>query len=203
MVAGQRRIPCRQRRAVLVAQLLGVQLYRQTQSPSGSKDALHVGAGKPHRVAKGVDRIDEALGVQFHCGDVALSINARPQGGYTLVLRSGEQIEADLVLSAVGLQPRVELARAAGLQTGRGIVVDTWGRTSDPDVYALGDCAAYTSAARPDIAGGAPRALPYILPIMAAAKAIAATLAGEPTPIAFGPMAVRVKTPALPLTINS
>jgi len=144
----------------------------------------------------------EALGVQFHCGDVALSINARPQGGYTLVLRSGVQIEADLVLSAVGLQPRVELARAAGLQTGRGIVVDTWGRTSDPDVYALGDCAAYTSAARPDIAGGAPRALPYILPIMAAAKAIAATLAGEPTPIAFGPMAVRVKTPALPLTIN-
>lgn len=144
----------------------------------------------------------EGLGVHVHVGDLAERVERTPDGKFHLALRSGAAIEADLVLSAVGLRPRTALASAAGLAVGRGILVDEMGRTSDPDIYALGDCAAYASAARPDIAGGAPRALPYVLPIMAAGKAIAATLAGQPTPIRFGDMPVRVKTPALPLTIS-
>jgi rubredoxin---NAD+ reductase len=141
------------------------------------------------------------LGISFHFGDLAQDIAPRTGGGYRLSLRSGRGIDADVVVSAVGLQPRVELARQAGLAIARGVIVDDMGRTSDPGIYALGDCAAYRSAARAEIASGAPRALPYILPIMAAAKAIAGTLAGQPTAIEFGPMPVRVKTPALPITI--
>ena len=140
------------------------------------------------------------LGVDCYLGDVANSI-AREAGYYRIALRSGATLEADVILCAVGLRPRTDLAAQAGLAIERGIRVDEFGRTSDPEIYALGDCAAYASAARPDIAGGAARALPYIMPIMTAAKAIAATLAGQPTPIRFGPMAVRVKTPALPLTV--
>jgi rubredoxin-NAD+ reductase len=145
----------------------------------------------------------EALGVRFHFGDLATSIEALPGGAYRAQLRSGGQIEADVVLSAIGLAPRTALAQAAGLETGRGILVDEWGTTSDPRIFALGDCAAYRTAARPDIAGGAPRALPFVLPIMTAARAIAPTLAGTPTPIRFGAMAVRVKTPAHPLSVQA
>jgi rubredoxin-NAD+ reductase len=142
------------------------------------------------------------MGVDCYLGDLAESVERNAAGGYRIRLRSGTVLEADLILSAVGLRPRVELAQQAGLDVARGILVDEMGRTSDPDIYALGDCAAYASAARADIADGAPRALPYIMPIMTAGKAIAATLAGQPTPIKFGPMPVRVKTPALPLTIT-
>ncbi len=142
------------------------------------------------------------LGVDCHLGDVALSVERTAGGLSRITLRSGTVVEAEIVLSAVGLRPRTGLAEQAGLAVGRGIIVDALGRTSDPDIYALGDCAAYASAAHPDIGGGAPRVLPYILPIMAAGKAIAATLAGQDTPIRFNAMPVRVKTPALPLTIN-
>jgi rubredoxin-NAD+ reductase len=162
-----------------------------------------------------LQRALEGLGVSFHLGDVVERIEVqRPAhaavadtatldspGPYRLTLRSGASIDAAVVLSAVGLRPRTDLAQQAGLITRRGIPVDEMGRTSDPDIYALGDCAAYASAAKPGVADGAARPLPYILPIMSAARAIAATLAGTPTAIRFGSMPVRVKTPALPLTI--
>lgn len=152
------------------------------------------------------------LGVQCLIGDQAdvvepvlgEPVRGEPaRAGLRLVLRSGRVVQADVLLSAVGLRPRIGLAQQAGLDVARGILVDEMGRSSDAAIYALGDCAAYASAARPDIAGGAARALPFVLPIMAAAKAIAATLAGQPTPIRFGPMPVRVKTPALPLTVQA
>ncbi len=143
----------------------------------------------------------DSLGAGIHVDDIAEKVQTRIPSGFQLSLRSGRTLEADLILSAVGLRPRVQLAQAAGLVTSRGIEIDELGRTSDPDIFALGDCAAYASAARPDIANGAPRPLPYIMPVMTAAKAIAATLAGNATPIRFGPMPVRVKTPALPLTV--
>ncbi|MGH8831437.1 MAG: FAD-dependent oxidoreductase, partial [Polaromonas sp.] len=66
-------------------------------------------------------------------------------------------------------------------------------------VYALGDSAQYASAASPLSAHGTP--LPYVMPIMAAAKALAATLTGLPTEVAFPLMPVSVKTPALPLVV--
>lgn len=56
-------------------------------------------------------------------------------------LADGFALDADLVVLACGVRPRVGLAQAAGLTTARGIVVDDELRTSDPDVYAIGDCA--------------------------------------------------------------
>ncbi|AIF69925.1 NADH oxidase [Palaeococcus pacificus DY20341] len=52
-----------------------------------------------------------------------------------------EEIEADLVLVATGVRANVELAKRAGLEVNRGIIVDEYLRTSDPDIYAIGDCA--------------------------------------------------------------
>jgi 3-phenylpropionate/trans-cinnamate dioxygenase ferredoxin reductase subunit len=56
-------------------------------------------------------------------------------------LEDGEEIEADAVLLGVGVRPRTELAEAAGLEVDNGVLVDGSLRTSDPDIYAVGDIA--------------------------------------------------------------
>jgi rubredoxin-NAD+ reductase len=107
-------------------------------------------------------------------------------------LEAGETLAADLVLAATGLVPQAELAAAAGLVTKRAIVVDSFLRTSDPNIHALGDCA--------EVRG---RWLPYTEPIRHAARALGATLAGRPTEVAYPEMPVELKTPAWPLVISS
>ena len=56
-------------------------------------------------------------------------------------LSDGQVSEQDLVIAAIGLKPNVQLAQAAGLSVGQGIQVDAGLRSSDPHIYALGDCA--------------------------------------------------------------
>ncbi|WP_406349292.1 FAD-dependent oxidoreductase [Streptomyces sp. NBC_00144] len=58
-------------------------------------------------------------------------------------LSDGSLLSADAVIVGVGVLPSTELAEEAGLETGDGIVVDDQLRTSDPDIYALGDCARF------------------------------------------------------------
>jgi rubredoxin-NAD+ reductase len=77
------------------------------------------------------------------------------------------------------------------LAVNRGIVADALLRTSDPDIFALGDCAEYSG-----------RVLPYVLPIMHASRALAQTLAGKPAEVLFPPMPVIVKTPACPVVVQ-
>ena len=106
-------------------------------------------------------------------------------------LSDGRTLGADVVLSAVGLRPRTTLAEATGLEVDRGIVVDRWLRTSDPSIYALGDCK--------QVAG---LILPFIMPIMHAARALAKTLSGEATRLRYPAMPVIVKTPAHPAGVS-
>ncbi len=138
----------------------------------------------------------ESLSVQFYMQDVATELHHQ-QGKHHLTLRSGKKIVADVVLSAVGLRPNIALAHEAGLSVERGIVVDAYGRTNDPHIFALGDCAAYAGQGK----DGTSRPMPYVWPLIAASKAIAATLAGNETPIAFKALPVRVKTPAYPISV--
>ena len=56
-------------------------------------------------------------------------------------LDNGTQLPADLVVMAVGIRPNMQLAKEAGITVNRGIVVDATMRTSDPDIFALGECA--------------------------------------------------------------
>ncbi|MAL34169.1 MAG: FAD-dependent oxidoreductase, partial [Marinobacter sp.] len=110
--------------------------------------------------------------------------------GVELTLGNGEQFQADLVVSAVGLRPRTELALEAGIRSGRGIQVNRALETSAPDVFALGDCA--------EVDG---RVLLYVLPLMACARALAKTLAGTRTEVSYGTMPVMVKTPCCPTAV--
>ncbi|MCH8497925.1 MAG: FAD-dependent oxidoreductase [Marinobacter sp.] len=130
-----------------------------------------------------------AEGVRFHLETVVENI-AQQEQGVRLSLANGQQVEADLVVSAVGLRPRTELAKAAGLGCQRGIVVNRLLQTSAPDVYAMGDCA--------EVDG---HVLLYVLPLMACARALAKTLTGEPTPVSYGTMPVMVKTPCCPTAV--
>jgi nitrite reductase (NADH) large subunit len=58
-----------------------------------------------------------------------------------VLLADGRTFAADLAVLAAGVRPNADLARACGLETGRGIVVDDGLATSDPDIFAIGDCA--------------------------------------------------------------
>ena len=143
----------------------------------------------PPEAGERLQRGLEAAGVRFRLGTAATRVD-RAGTGLALGLGDGSTIEADLVLSAVGLKPRVEAAREAGLKIARGIVCDRHLATSAPHVWALGDCA--------EVDG---HLLPYVLPIMQQARALAATLAGSATPVAYPAMPVIVKTPAWPTVV--
>lgn len=64
----------------------------------------------------------------------------------TVETADGDQIDADFVVVGVGIQPNIELAQQAGLSIDNGIVVDDQCQTSDPDIYAVGDCTAHPSS---------------------------------------------------------
>lgn len=83
----------------------------------------------------------EAKGVTVIEGVSASNVDANPAGGFTAMLSDGRSLTADLVVVGIGVIPNSELAEAAGIACERGILVDEFGRTSDPDVYAAGDCA--------------------------------------------------------------
>lgn len=148
----------------------------------------------PPDISHGLAQALTARAVALRLGQRAVALD-RTRGELELRLAGGETITADLVLSAVGLRADLGLAQSAGLQTGRGILVDTFGKTSVEDIYALGDCAEYRDE------HGDGHFLPYVAPLMNAARAIAITLAGTPTPISLKPAPVLVKTPSYPIAL--
>ena len=131
-----------------------------------------------------------ALGITWHLGTSVKAVD-RNAGAINVTLANGDAIVADVVLSAVGLKAKLELARAAGLIINRGIVVNRYLETSAADVFAIGDCA--------EVEG---LVLPFVMPIMHAARALAATLAGKRTAVSYPPMPVLVKTPACPTIVS-
>lgn len=144
----------------------------------------------PERASEAVANGLAALGVTFHFGHSVKGVWEK-DGGVDVELSNGERISGDLVLSAIGLRPRISLALAAGLDVGRGIRVDRFLRTSDENIYALGDAA--------EVDG---KVLLYVLPLMASARALAKTLAGEATAVQYPAMPVQVKTPACPVVVS-
>lgn len=144
----------------------------------------------PDVASKAVAAGLEAAGVKFHFGPLAQGVDHGADGKLVTSLSNGAQVESDVVLSAIGLRPRIGLAQEAGLAVNRGIITDRFLRTSDPDIFALGDCA--------EVEG---HVLPFVLPLMAASRALAKTLAGEETAVSYGVMPVTIKTPACPVVV--
>jgi nitrite reductase (NADH) large subunit len=85
----------------------------------------------------------EALGVRVHTGKSTTAIEQGDQRLHVLRFADGESVEADLVVFSAGIRPQDTLARACGLEVGPrgGIVIDDRCRTSDENIYAIGECA--------------------------------------------------------------
>jgi len=143
----------------------------------------------PEKMAGAVKQSLADIGVSWYLGSSVAQINSKDTG-YKLTLDDGTLLDSELILSAVGLQPVTDIAEQAGFNVKRGIVVNRKLQTSDQDVYALGDCA--------EVGG---LVLPFILPLMNAARAIAANLAGDDIEVSYPAMPVAVKTPSVPLVI--
>ena len=141
----------------------------------------------PEEVARVVKKVLAEQGVHWHLGVYAKSVN-HDANKYAVKLSDGSHLQADVVLSAVGVRPKLELAKAMGLHTNKGIVVNEYCETSIENVYALGDCMEINNAV-----------LAYVLPIMNCARALAKTLSGDKTRVHLPAMPVVVKTPAIPV----
>ena len=129
-------------------------------------------------------------GVLWHFSTTVQTID-RANEQLHITLANGTVIVSDVVLSAVGLKPRLDLAKASGIATGVGIQVNRELETNVPHIYALGDCA--------EVEG---LVLPYVMPIMQAARALAVTLTGQRTALTYPAMPVMVKTPALATIVS-
>ncbi len=79
--------------------------------------------------------------------DVRPGVTVQGAAGHALQLSDGSTLLADVVVAGLGITPNVQLAQDAGLTVDNGIVVDTYLRTSDADIYAAGDVAAFPAAA--------------------------------------------------------
>jgi 3-phenylpropionate/trans-cinnamate dioxygenase ferredoxin reductase component len=129
------------------------------------------------------ERIHREAGVDIRIG-VTVSGFAAEDGCVASVLcAGGESFPADFVLIGIGLVPNTELAERAGLEVDDGIVVDAASRTSDPDIYAIGDCAMHAQHGflrRRIRVESVPNALEQ-------ARAVAASITGRPIPEAIAP----------------
>ena len=144
----------------------------------------------PEAAAQALQSKLSEAGVRWHFATTVQSID-RNGDSLSITLANGSVISSDVFLSAVGLRPRLDLAKAAGIATGMGIVVNRQLETSAKNVFAIGDCAEVDGLV-----------LPYVMPIMQAARALAPTLLGQDTTLSYPAMPVMVKTPALPTIVS-
>ena len=180
---------------ILGAGLIGCEFANDLQN-TGAKVSVVDLAPQPlgrllpsHVAAKFQSNLEET-GIQFVLGTTVEKVSRIENGDYQVSLANGQSLVADVVLSAIGLQPEINLAKQAGIHTSRGVLTNKGLETNLADIYAVGDCAEVNGTL-----------LPYVMPIMQQARALAKTLNGEHTAVHYPAMPVAVKTPAAPLTV--
>ena len=141
----------------------------------------------PEKIALLLQQTLTENGVNWHLQQTVDTVN-RIKQDYEITLSSGQKLNADVILSAVGLQPNNSLAKQAGIRVNRGINVNRFLETSINNIYALGDCAEVNSLV-----------LLYVAPLLTCARALAKTLAGQATPVSYAAMPIVIKTPACPI----
>jgi rubredoxin-NAD+ reductase len=188
-IEGKKRI------AILGAGLIGCEFANDLVLGSYDVDVIDLapqalGRLLPEAAAQALQAKLSEVGVRWHFATTVQSID-RDGDFLTVTLANGSVITSDVFLSAVGLKPRLDLAKAAGIATAAGITVNRQLETSASNVYAIGDCAEVDGLV-----------LPYVMPIMQAARALAPNLLGQVTTLTYPAMPVMVKTPALPTIVS-
>jgi rubredoxin-NAD+ reductase len=185
----------RKRVAILGAGLIGCEFANDLTLGGYSVDVIDLaphalGRLLPEAAATALEEKLSAAGVRWHFATTAQSIDVAGDA-IQIALANGSVIETDVVLSAVGLRPRIQLAREAGIKTGLGIEVNRQLQTNLDSIYAIGDCAETEGLV-----------LPYVMPIMQAARALAPILLGQAASLQYPAMPVMVKTPAYPIVVS-
>lgn len=180
---------------ILGAGLIGCEFANDLQNTDHQVtviDLAHQPLGRllPEHVATAFQKNLEETGIHFVLGTTVEKVSRADNGDYLVTLANGQSLVADVVLSAVGLQPNISLAKQADVHTSRGVLTTVQLETNQADIYAVGDCAEVNGTL-----------LPYVMPIMQQARALAKTLNGEHTAVHYPAMPVAVKTPAAPLTV--
>lgn len=121
--------------------------------------------------------LHRSQGVALHLGVRMESVRVDAATGQVLLDTSAGRFTADALVIGIGAAPRIALAQQAGLNCGHAIRVDAVCRTSDPDVFAIGDCAEQVLEA-----GADPVRLESVPNATDQAKCVAAVLAGKPLP---------------------
>ncbi|MCW8956655.1 MAG: FAD-dependent oxidoreductase [Gammaproteobacteria bacterium] len=143
----------------------------------------------PDQAAADLQQKLSHLGVEWYLSHSVQAVNHK-DSELEITLNDGARFSTDLVLSAIGLRADTHLAESAGLEVNRGIVVNEYLQTSNDSIYALGDCMELNGSV-----------LPFVMPIMIGARALARTLTGDPTPVHYPAMPVVVKTPTQPVVV--
>ena len=180
---------------ILGAGLIGCEFANDLQNTGAKVSVVDLapqplGRLLPNHVASHFQTKLEETGIQFVLGTTVEKVSRIENGDYHVSLANGQSLVADVVLSAIGLQPEISLAKNAGVHTSRGVLTNTGLETNLANIYAVGDCAEVNGML-----------LPYVMPIMQQARALAKTLNGEKTAVHYPAMPVAVKTPAAPLTV--
>ncbi|MEN5240721.1 MULTISPECIES: nitrite reductase large subunit NirB [Pseudomonas] len=90
----------------------------------------------------------EALGVGVHLSRATQSVSAGEDYRYRMNFDGGEHLETDLIVFSAGIRPQDALGRASGLEVAArgGVVIDNHCRTSDPRIFAIGECASWNGS---------------------------------------------------------
>ncbi|WP_038207163.1 NAD(P)/FAD-dependent oxidoreductase [Xenophilus azovorans] len=123
------------------------------------------------------EEVHREAGVTVRTGCTVEALEQRDGRVVAIRVAGGERIEADVVLVGIGLVPNVQIAKDAGLDVGDGILVDEHAATSDPDIYAVGDCANHPN----DLLGRRLR-LESVPNATEQARTVAASICGKPQP---------------------
>ena len=142
----------------------------------------------PEVIASDLANKIRSEGVDIRFQQMATAMHSQ-NGAYQLTLDNGEQITTGLVLSAIGIAPNTELATKLNLEVNKGIKINEYCQTSNPDVYAIGDCAESSAGVQA-----------FLEPIRRQANTIAAHLKGE-TDITFDAVSPLIKTKTTTLSI--
>jgi len=180
---------------ILGAGLIGCEFANDLQSTQHQVTVVDLaeqplGRLLPKHVAEKFKSNLSNAGIHFVLGTTVEKVSKTDTNAYIISLTNGQSLEADVVLSAIGLQPNTSLAQHAGIQTNRGIISNGLLETNIHHIYAIGDCAEVNGTL-----------LPYVMPIMQQARALAKTLNHEITHVHYPAMPVAVKTPSSPLTV--
>ncbi len=126
----------------------------------------------------------EALGVKVHTEKNTVNITDGENCATCMEFSDGEMLETDLILFSAGIRPRDELARKTGLEIGErgGIVVNNFCQTSDPDIFAIGECALWEG-----------RIFGLVAPGYQMAKTVAEHLNAEATEFTGADMSTKLK----------